>query len=58
MNGSAYGMKVTSRTLESLSGLGMIQAIGSGHVAFPRNAMWRITDAGKAAIFKLPKTEP
>lgn len=53
---SAYGMRVSLATLEALSRTGLVRAIGHGHMAFPRNGTWRITDAGKAAIFKLPET--
>lgn len=55
-DGSAYGMKVSLATLEALSRMALVRAVGMGHMAFPRNGNWRITDAGKAAIFKLPET--
>ena len=55
-DGSAYGMKVSLATLVALSRAGLVHAIGHGHMAFPRTGQWRITDAGKAASFKLPET--
>jgi hypothetical protein len=56
-DGSAYGMKVSLATLEALSLIGLVRAIGHGHMAFPRSGTWRITDDGKAAIFKLSETD-
>jgi hypothetical protein len=47
---SAYSVKTTMNTIRALSRLGMIVAIGMGHMAFPRNAGWKITNAGIAAL--------
>ena len=54
-DGSAYSMSVSLATLEALSRMALVRAVGLGHMAFPRNGMWKITDAGKAAIFKSPE---
>ncbi len=48
---SAYGMGVGLGTLNALSLKGMARIIPQpGNMAFPRNAMWAITPAGRAAL--------
>lgn len=55
-DGSSYSLGARLNTLEALNRLGLVSVIGQGHIAFPTSGQWRITDAGKAAIFKLPET--
>lgn len=48
---SAYKMKVGLNTLDALARRGFAQMDhGIGDVAFPHNARWRITSAGRAAL--------
>lgn len=55
-DGSAYSLRSRLTTLEALSRMGLVRAVGLGHIALPSNGRWRITDAGKAAIFSLSET--
>lgn len=48
--GSAYGMQISLGTLDALSDRGLASPVGHGHMAFPRNGTWKITEAGRAAI--------
>lgn len=55
--GSAYGLKVatglrvTVGTMNALSLKGFVRSDGKpGHMAFPQNATFIITDAGRAAL--------
>lgn len=47
---SAYGMRVSLGTLESLASRRCVMAIGNGHMAFPRSGQWQITALGRAAL--------
>lgn len=49
---SAYGLRVSLGTLNSLEARGLVKAQhGVGSIAFPHTSiMWRLTDAGRAAI--------
>lgn len=47
---SAYSAGVSVATLYALQRRRFAIAVGSGHVAFPANGRWRITDAGRAAL--------
>lgn len=48
---SAHQMKVGLNTLNSLSLRGLVRMDHEvGNMAFLRNACWRITDAGRAAL--------
>jgi hypothetical protein len=48
--GSAYGMRVSLGTLSALSDKQLITPTGLGHMAFPRTATWKITQAGRDAL--------
>lgn len=49
--GSAYAAKVSMATLWALSRRGLADPVYEpGHMAFPRNGKWRISDAGLAAL--------
>ncbi len=48
---SAYRMKVGLNTLNALSLRGLVKMDREiGNMAFPHNAIWRITPAGRAAL--------
>ena len=47
---SAYGLQVSLNTLYALESKRLVRPIGRGHMAFPRNGNWQITDAGRAAL--------
>lgn len=48
---SSHRMKVGLNTLNSLALRGLVKMDSEvGDIAFPHNACWRITDAGRAAL--------
>lgn len=48
---SAYAMGCSLGTLNALSLKGLVRIVyGPGHMAFPRHALWRITQAGRKAL--------
>ena len=46
---SAYGLRVSLSTLQTLQSKGLVRAVGVGHTAMPTSAQWQITEAGRTA---------
>jgi hypothetical protein len=53
---SAYGLRVSMGTLNALEARGLVRSVrGVGSIAFPHTSiMWRLTDAGRAALAPTP----
>lgn len=51
---SAYRLGCSLNTLNALSLKGFVSLVSSlGNMAFPRNATWRITEAGRALLSRI-----